>query len=75
MAGMENYFSPNTSCWIERIDYPTTGLFSYPQQSHALAVLCEIFKLAKWLTVALSIGLMLYGVIRLISGRRQTQMG
>lgn len=50
-------------------------LTSYPQQSYGLAVLCEIFKLGKWLTVALIIGLMLYGVIRLISGRRQTQMG
>lgn len=50
-------------------------LTSYPQQSYGLAVLCEIFKLAKWLTVALIFGLMLYGVIRLIAGRRQAQMG
>lgn len=50
-------------------------LTSFPQQSYALAVLCEIFKLAKWLTFALVVVLMLYGVIRIISGRRQTHMG
>lgn len=50
-------------------------LNSYPSQSYMLAVLCEVFKLVKWITLVIVVGLILYGIIRLISGRRQTQMG
>ena len=45
-------------------------LTSYPSQSYALAVLCEIFKLAKWLTVGLIIAMILYGIVRLLLSKR-----
>lgn len=39
-------------------------LTSYPGQSYGLAVLCEIFKLFKWLTFGLVIGMIVYGLVR-----------
>lgn len=51
-------------------------LTSYPSQSYALAVLCELFKLAKWLSFGLIMGLIGYGLIRLLidttQGRKRT---
>ncbi|GAB2781982.1 hypothetical protein GCM10027275_27220 [Rhabdobacter roseus] len=41
-------------------------LTTYPNQSVALAVLCELFKLAKWLTFGGVISLVLYGLVRLM---------
>ena len=50
-------------------------LSSYPGQSYALAVLCEIFKLVKWLSFVLAMGLILYGLARwlieAVQGRRR----
>lgn len=50
-------------------------LTSYPRQSYALAILCEVFKLAKWLTFGLAIGMIVYGLVRLlidtIQGRKR----
>lgn len=49
-------------------------LTSYPAQSYALAVLCEIFKLAKWLSIGLVVAMMLYGIVRLLLGKKQIGM-
>ncbi len=51
-------------------------LSSYPSQSYPLVVLCEIFKLVKWLSFGLVVGLIVYGrLIRLLinamQGRRR----
>lgn len=47
-------------------------LTTYPTQSTALAVLCEVAKLAKWLSFGLTAVLILYGLFRLIQSRIQT---
>ncbi len=51
-------------------------LRSYPGQSNTLAVLCELFKLAKWLSFGLIMGLIGHGLIRLLvdtmQGRKRT---
>jgi hypothetical protein len=41
-------------------------LTTYPAQSMTLAVLCEIFKLAKWISAGVVMLLVLYGLIRRI---------
>jgi len=46
-------------------------LTSYPRQSYAWAVLCEVFKLAKWLTFGLVIGMTVYGLVRLLINATQ----
>ena len=47
-------------------------LTTYPAQSPALAVLCEVAKLAKWLSFGLVVLLILYGLFRLILSKIQT---
>ena len=39
-----------------------TLLTSYPTQSATVAVLCEVFKLVKWLSVGVMAGLVVYGL-------------
>jgi len=39
-----------------------TLLTSYPAQSMTVAVWCEVFKLAKWLSLGVIIGLIVYGL-------------
>lgn len=46
-----------------------TLLTTYPAQSMGVAVLCEVFKLAKWLSFGVALGLILYGVALTVSGR------
>ncbi len=46
-----------------------TLLNTYPEQSVSVAVLCEVFKLLKWLSFGLTIGFILYGLARLMSRR------
>ena len=41
-------------------------LSHYPEQSFFMAVLCEIFKLLKWLFFALTLFLTLYGLVKLL---------
>ncbi len=43
----------------------------FPGQSYPLAALCEIFKMGKFLIFGLSMALILYGLVRLILGKRQ----
>ena len=44
-------------------------LTSYPDQSYVLAALCEIFKMAKWLTFGLTMVFVLYGLVRVVLGK------
>jgi len=44
-----------------------TMLNTYPNQSMSVAVLCEVFKLAKWLSFGLTIGFILYGLLRKVA--------
>lgn len=44
-----------------------TMLNAYPAQSMSVAVLCEVFKLLKWLSFGLTIGFILYGLLRKIA--------
>ena len=46
-----------------------TLLTSYPAQSVTVAVLCEVFKLAKWLSLGVIIGLIVYGLFLTIFKR------
>ncbi|TAE30823.1 MAG: hypothetical protein EAZ91_09360 [Cytophagales bacterium] len=46
-----------------------TMLSTYPSQSMPVAVLCEVFKLAKWLSFGLSMGFVLYGLFLWIGTR------
>jgi hypothetical protein len=46
-----------------------TMLNTYPNQSVTVAVLCELFKLAKWLSFGLTIAFILYGLFRRIGTR------
>lgn len=48
-------------------------LTSYPSQSYTVAVLCELFKLAKWLTFAAVLGLIGYGLIRMVMAGLQSR--
>lgn len=48
-------------------------LISYPQQSLAIAILCEIFKLLKWLTFGSLILLIIFGLISKIINRIKPQ--
>ncbi|MES2797302.1 MAG: hypothetical protein V4683_15120 [Bacteroidota bacterium] len=41
-------------------------LNNYPTQSQSVAILCEIFKLLKWLSFGLVIALILYGLVKLL---------
>lgn len=51
------------------------GLLSgYPAQLPALAVLCEVAKLLKWLSFGLVVSFVLYGVYRLIMSKIQTSL-
>lgn len=45
-------------------------LNTYPNQSVGEAVLCELAKLAKWLSFGVTIGLILYGLIKLFTGKQ-----
>ena len=47
-------------------------LTTYPAQSTALAVVCEVAKSGKWLSFALVVGFSLYGLFRLIMSKIQT---
>lgn len=47
-------------------------LTTYPAQSSALAVLCEVAKLGKWLSLVLVVILIVYGLLRLILSKIQT---
>lgn len=49
-----------------------TLLTNYPVQSMTVAVLCEVFKLIKWLSFGMTIGLILYGLVLRILGRRDS---
>lgn len=49
-------------------------LTTYPAQSPVLAVLCEVAKLAKWLSFGLVIILIGYGLFRLLMSRMQTSL-
>ena len=44
-------------------------LKNYPEQSEAMATLCELFKLFKWMIFALILFLIIYGLIKLIFRR------
>jgi len=44
-------------------------LLSYPQQSVTIAILCEIFKLMKWITFGFIILLIIYGLASLLINR------
>lgn len=46
-----------------------TLLTTYPTQSMGVAMLCEVFKLAKWLSFGVALGLIMYGVALTVSGR------
>ena len=41
-------------------------LRTFPEQPYAVAVLCEVFKLLKWLTLGVVIVAIVYGLIRLL---------
>ncbi|WP_298353540.1 hypothetical protein [Runella sp.] len=43
-----------------------TMLKSYPDQSIVVASLCEFFKLGKWLTFAITIVLIIYGLLKMV---------
>lgn len=45
----------------------------YPEQSVAMATLCELFKLVKWLLFGLVLFIIFYGLARLLFRRRQTE--
>ena len=49
-------------------------LTTYPAQSPALAMLCEVAKLAKWLSFGLVVILLLYGLFRLVLSKIQTSL-
>lgn len=52
-----------------------TLLYTYPTQSTGVAVLCELVKLAKWLSFGIAIGLIGYGLIlKGINWAKQTGM-
>ena len=42
----------------------------YPEQSVAMATLCELFKLIKWLLFGLVLFIIFYGLAKLMMGRR-----
>jgi hypothetical protein len=45
-------------------------LTHYPEQSIAMATLCELFKLIKWLVFILILFLIIYGLIKLLFRRK-----
>lgn len=49
-------------------------LTTYPIQSPALAVWCEVAKLVKWLSFGLIAGLIIYGLVRFVISRIQTSL-
>ena len=46
-----------------------TLLISYPTQSTGVAVLCELVKLAKWLSFGVTLVLLLYGLVLRVTNR------
>jgi len=51
-----------------------TLLTSFPSQSVTVAVFCEVFKLAKWLSFGLAVVFIFYGLFRLLmASRRNTE--
>jgi len=49
-------------------------LNSFPQQSFALAVLCEIFKLLKWVLLTFIVLLIVFGLISKFFNRKKTSV-
>jgi hypothetical protein len=43
-----------------------TLLNAFPRQNHTMALLCELFKMFKWIVFAIILILILYGLIRLL---------
>ncbi|WP_020606053.1 hypothetical protein [Spirosoma spitsbergense] len=50
-----------------------TLLTGYPAQSMTVAVLCEVFKLIKWLSFGITVCLVVYGLVLRVSGRRDAR--
>ena len=46
-------------------------LKSFPDVSNGVAIFCEIAKLIKWLLAAATLGLIVYGLIRLVMSKLQ----
>ncbi len=65
---------PFTSLIFDYLENATivSLLTNYPTQSTTVAVLCEVFKLAKWLSFGLVVLFVFYGLFRLISNKIQT---
>lgn len=58
-------FSSLAFDYLENLNIVTL-LNTFPEQSYTIAVLCEIFKMLKWLSFGFSVFFILYGLIRLV---------